>query len=699
MFRRYRIEEKVQKTKQAGQVDTVGKGGFSIVRHVEYKVAGIRKPIVLAERSSQVRSHAYQTQLPNIWLNSIFLARHPNIVFPEFFGVDEYASTYIQLMSLAARKSLDQYPLAIRDIPHVAKSIYSVLNFSHQTLHVAHGDVKTGNILLNNKGVVQLCDFDGSISEYFRENKRTRFTMSSGNAPISSETCPESGDLYTAAKNADRYGFGIILFELYRGPGLNYDTKLSINYMPIATMIDIVQQYYLPILDLIDKNSQQRKMIAEKLKEYIAAAIRCGQVKLSVMQKTIVDKLSDFYGAAYVQSNLPIGSLEHCLIAEQYRQNIADNLEYDAFWDAHPDACAIIKALVVDFNPDTCQNVWQALATSPFLRDANVNAKVDTHIASVHALSDEQVELTIDVVAYRFQRWLIPKYFDDSFGRYFFGQENVCKRTGTHFLGTKAEMLTHIKDILLSLRKLTQQPVQSVAPVASCYRTTLRILDVLGEENETDPIMDAKFIYKIPSVSRWQNLCASLGNNSIYRDRFPELTEAIRSYQSAKPKERYAKAYAIYKLILDILALKPGNYGFVEKKMRFGERLLRKLYRRVIQELHYLQGHVLMRHVNRGIDIERLPPAFKSKKVEPEAKHRLVSAKTIPRIDSLENLHGGVKVYDVARDRNGEHALLIAQQSNLWLRVNSAGTSGYSQVLALQQSAIDQVYEIARCKS
>ena len=168
---------------------------------------------------------------------------HKNIV--KFHGVCIDVQPYRMVMSYAAGGSLKPTELAIEKVPMAINDIASGLSYLHGK-GLVHLDLKPGNILINESGVLQLADFGLS-----------KLLSNKSGAGTCGYMAPEVlRKDYTVRTANDIYSLGIILWQLCSQSKLpwsnwseeEFSRKILEGYHP---SLDRVKDYFHCIKDLI----------------------------------------------------------------------------------------------------------------------------------------------------------------------------------------------------------------------------------------------------------------------------------------------------------------------------------------------------------------------------------------------------------------------------------------------------------------
>jgi len=194
--------------------DRLGVGGMSTVvsafdRRLEREVAVKLLAEHLAEDPQFV--HRFRRE-------ALAAARlvHPNIVQVFDFGLDEASGRHYIVMERVSGRSgaeilRDRGRLPVAEALDLVTQACRGLDYAHQG-GVVHRDVKPGNLLLSNDGVVKLADF--GIAAVTDESSITQIGSVLGTA---SYLAPEQATGEEAGPRADIYALGVVTYQLLSG--------------------------------------------------------------------------------------------------------------------------------------------------------------------------------------------------------------------------------------------------------------------------------------------------------------------------------------------------------------------------------------------------------------------------------------------------------------------------------------------------
>ena len=137
---------------------------------------------------------------------------HPNVVHIYYVGTSQacpfFAMEYVPGQSLASM--LRERRLSFSEIVKIGMQTAEALRYS-AAMGIVHGDVKPGNILLDEFGQVKLSDFGLASCE------ATKSGHSSGPAGTLNYMAPEVAGGQAANVQSDMYSLGVMLYELTFG--------------------------------------------------------------------------------------------------------------------------------------------------------------------------------------------------------------------------------------------------------------------------------------------------------------------------------------------------------------------------------------------------------------------------------------------------------------------------------------------------
>ncbi|UTI66625.1 protein kinase [Paraconexibacter antarcticus] len=143
---------------------------------------------------------------------------HPNIVQVFDFGLDEASGRHYIVMEVVRGRSgaeilREEGRLSVREAVDLVLQACSGLAYAHRH-GVVHRDVKPGNLLRSDDGVVKLADFGIAKATHAEESSITQVGSVLGTA---SYLAPEQARGEEAGPQADLYALGVVTYQLLSG--------------------------------------------------------------------------------------------------------------------------------------------------------------------------------------------------------------------------------------------------------------------------------------------------------------------------------------------------------------------------------------------------------------------------------------------------------------------------------------------------
>ncbi|KAB5607823.1 Stk1 family PASTA domain-containing Ser/Thr kinase [Bifidobacterium jacchi] len=122
-------------------------------------------------------------------------------------------------------------PLSQRDAEQVMLGVLNALEYSHR-MGIIHRDIKPGNIMISEQGVVKVMDF--GIARALDDSAAT-MTQSQGVVGTAQYLSPEQARGETVDMRSDLYSAGCVLYEMLTGrPPFTGDSAVAIAYQHVS---------------------------------------------------------------------------------------------------------------------------------------------------------------------------------------------------------------------------------------------------------------------------------------------------------------------------------------------------------------------------------------------------------------------------------------------------------------------------------
>ena len=122
-------------------------------------------------------------------------------------------------------------PLSQRDAEQVMLGVLNALEYSHR-MGIIHRDIKPGNIMISDQGVVKVMDF--GIARALDDSAAT-MTQSQGVVGTAQYLSPEQARGETVDMRSDLYSAGCVLYEMLTGrPPFTGDSAVAIAYQHVS---------------------------------------------------------------------------------------------------------------------------------------------------------------------------------------------------------------------------------------------------------------------------------------------------------------------------------------------------------------------------------------------------------------------------------------------------------------------------------
>lgn len=251
-------------------VSELGRGGMGVV----YKVfdPGLSRHVAIKMLAETISKDQTQVQRFVREARSVATLNHPNIV--QVYSIGQQDDSRYFVMEYVKGSTLSQLLEAESHLPpkravHLLKQAAAGLEAAHGE-GIVHRDIKPGNILLDEKGVVKIADF-GIARAPELGNKLTATGQFLGTPGyISPEVCQgEELD-----QRADIFSLGIVFFEMLAGRlPFREESPLALLKEVVSSEIPDIRQ----INDQVDTQLQAilAKMLAKKKEDRY---LHCGQL-------------------------------------------------------------------------------------------------------------------------------------------------------------------------------------------------------------------------------------------------------------------------------------------------------------------------------------------------------------------------------------------------------------------------------------
>src|SRR2546423_1511182 len=220
------------------QEQRVYNGRYELVRHV---ARGGMAEVYLAHDQLLDRPVALKVLFPELSVDRSFVERfrreaqaaanlsHPNIVSVYDWGEEE--GTYFIVMEYVDGRTLSamlrqEGPLLPDRAAGIGADVAAALSFAHRH-GVVHRDVKPGNVIITNDGLVKVTDFGIARAGSADEN----LTQTGAVMGTATYFSPEQAQGASVDARSDVYSLGVVLYEMVSGrPPFTGDNPVAIAY-------------------------------------------------------------------------------------------------------------------------------------------------------------------------------------------------------------------------------------------------------------------------------------------------------------------------------------------------------------------------------------------------------------------------------------------------------------------------------------
>ncbi|MDK7784518.1 Stk1 family PASTA domain-containing Ser/Thr kinase [Bifidobacterium sp. UMB6791A] len=271
--------------------ELIGRGGMAEVRVAEDKRLG-RTVAVKIMRSDLANDEIFLSRFRRE-AHSIAQMNNPNIVniydsgeesVVDDNGVEEHLPYLV--MEYVKGKTLRDIlkmngALSQRDSEQVMLGVLNALEYSHR-MGVIHRDIKPGNIMISEQGIVKVMDF--GIARAL-DDSATTMTQSQGVVGTAQYLSPEQARGEQVDMRSDLYSAGCVLYEMLTGrPPFTGDSAVAIAYQhvsevatPLSTLVPGLPSMWDKICaKAMAKDRQNRYATAAEFKNDILAFMNGG---------------------------------------------------------------------------------------------------------------------------------------------------------------------------------------------------------------------------------------------------------------------------------------------------------------------------------------------------------------------------------------------------------------------------------------
>ena len=263
---------------------TVFNGRYELLRHI---ARGGMADVYLARDELLNREVALKVLFPEFANDPNFVERfrreaqaaanlnHPNIVGIYDWG-QERGTYYIVMEHVAGRTMADVVrasgPVPPQRAAEIANDVAAALSTAHQA-GLVHRDVKLGNILIADSGVVKVADF--GIATALAGRTDAGLTQHGSVMGTATYFSPEQAQGKQVDGRSDLYSLGVVLYEMLAGaPPFVADTPIAVAYKHVQEKPQSLIERGVPVssalnaitMKLLAKNPLNRYPTAEDLR-------------------------------------------------------------------------------------------------------------------------------------------------------------------------------------------------------------------------------------------------------------------------------------------------------------------------------------------------------------------------------------------------------------------------------------------------
>jgi serine/threonine-protein kinase len=249
----------------------IGRGGMGVV-YSGWQLS-LDRPVAIKALSGFSNNPEYRLKLLNEARTTAQLA-HPNIVqIYDVINENDTCYLIIELVKGITLKSIidKKGPLPIGSIIEYSLDVASGLNHAHSAVPpIIHRDIKSANLMLDEKGKMKIMDFGIAIQTEHTECSSC--SVLAGSAPYIS---PEQAEGKPTDARSDIYSFGVVMYEMLTGRiPFGGESAFAIIYghmheepiPPSQFRADLCQEGEKVILTCMGKNPDDRYPDALSLK-------------------------------------------------------------------------------------------------------------------------------------------------------------------------------------------------------------------------------------------------------------------------------------------------------------------------------------------------------------------------------------------------------------------------------------------------